>query len=107
MFWLGFFGSYWPSLIVISIWVAMFKRRQQAFSYTILICAQIFIGQFFKLVTHEGRPFQDSSTKVIDLVKDLGSPSDTALNTMSLGLTLVLERIQWHKEIANQGHNSV
>ena len=26
---------------------------------------------------------------------------------MSLGLTLVLERIQWHKEIANHGHNSV
>ena len=54
---LDFFGSYWPSLILVSIWVSMFKRRQQAFSYTILICIQIFLSQFFKLVFHEGRPY--------------------------------------------------
>ena len=49
---MGFFGTLWPNLIVITLWIALFKRRQQAFSYTILLCAQIFFSQFFKLIMH-------------------------------------------------------
>ena len=52
-----FFGTYWPNLITIAVWVSMFKRRQQALSYTILMSVQVFISSLFKLATHESRPY--------------------------------------------------
>ena len=38
-------------------------------------------------------------------VKELGSPSDTALNTMCVGLSLALEKIFWENEV--RSHNAI
>lgn len=40
----------------------------------------------------------------LGLIKDLGSPSDTALNSMSLALSLVIEKIYWEHEIRIHNH---
>ena len=109
---MSFFGSYWPNLIIIAVWVSLFKRRQQALSYAILMGAQVFVSCFLKLATREARPYMTDQTAVkgqffiaTGTVKDLGSPSDTALNTMCVGLSLVIEKIWWEAE--RSSHNSI
>ena len=95
-----YIGGVIPNVVVIAVFVAMFKRRHQAFSYVILWMLQTFLENFFKLVTLQPRPSiyinsdvegvpWTSSTSIIDL----GSPSSTALTSMSLGLSLVIEYI--------------
>ena len=101
-----FFGTYWPNLITIAVWVSMFKRRQQALSYTILMSVQVFISCLFKLATHESRPYMIDSDDLepkffisTTKVQELGSPSDTALNTMCVGLSLAIEKVLWETEL--------
>ena len=53
---ISWFGANVPNVIVICIFVAMFKRRNQAFSYLALWFMQVFINSFFKLALRQARP---------------------------------------------------
>ena len=103
------------NLIVIALFIAMFKRRHQAFSYLILWNFQVFLNGFFKLVMRQGRPAmvipsQTSSSGVeipwtsgVDIIS-LGSPSGTSLFAMCIALSVVMEHI-YHTEEQSEHDN--
>ena len=67
---------------------------------------QVFISCLLKLATHEARPYMQDSDDLepkffiaTTKVQELGSPSDTALNTMCVGLSLAIEKVLWETEL--------
>ena len=108
------FGGQAPNLFVIFIFVAMFKRRHQAFSYVSLWCAQIFLEVWFKLCFHEARPPMvfPPETRETGAIKwipagqiiSLGTPSGTALSSMCIALSVVIEHI-YHTEEQSEHNN--
>ena len=51
------FGTKITASLPVVVFVAMFKRRHQAFSFLILWTFQIFLVNFFKLATHTAVPY--------------------------------------------------
>ena len=100
---LAWFAGNIPNVLVICVFIAMFKRRKQAFSYLILWFMQVFLNTFLKLALRQGRPsmvIKDAWTSV-DQVISLGSPSGTALTSMCISLSVVIEYI-YHTEEQNE-----
>jgi len=53
----SFFGSQFFNVVLIAVFLAMFKRRHQAFSFLLLWCSQIFFTILLKLAIHQPRPY--------------------------------------------------
>ena len=106
MIFVGVFGGQFPNILVIAIFVAMFKRRHHAFSYLVLWSIQVFFDTFFKLAFHQARPSmlgnKDITWTPSDQVIDFGAPSGSALTSMSIFLSLAVELICHNEEMSDK-----
>ena len=108
---ISWFGGNVPNCIVIAIFTAMFKRRHQAFSYLILWFMQVFFNSFLKLAMRQGRPSMvinepdDPSIPWTSLkqIISLGCPCGSALQSMCISLSVIIEYIYHTEEQYNLG----
>ena len=106
MIFIGVFGGQFPNILVIAVFVAMFKRRHHAFSYLVLWSIQVFFDTFFKLAFHQARPSMISGTEIPwtpnDQIIDFGAPSGGALTSMSIFVSLAVELICHNEDMSDK-----
>ena len=106
MIFIGVFGGQFPNILVIAVFVAMFKRRHHAFSYLVLWSIQVFFDTFFKLAFHQARPSMISGTDIPwtpnDQIIDFGAPSGSALTSMSIFVSLAVELICHNEDMSDK-----